>query len=222
MISHLGVSNRFQLKLAGSRYITDVVKTISRPSISTYIEDLTFAAGTYDNLRLLNIAFARGHAALFKLLLRRPGAHAFAGQIMCEAVWGGREKMVRLLAELGLTLDRLGVDYRMLFEAVFTENKAAIRLLMKGGVSINARDCYGQTALHKAAREGCKAVVQLLLEIGADVNAKNARGRTALHIASDEEVVQLLLDKGADVRAKDNDGFPPLCTVHILRAMRNN
>jgi ankyrin repeat domain-containing protein 50 len=54
-----------------------------------------------------------------------------------------------------------------------------IRLLLKKGADVNAKDNDGRTALYWAAREEHEAVVRLPVEKGADVNA-DGNGTTVL------------------------------------------
>ena len=87
------------------------------------------------------------------------------------------------------------------------------RLLLTAGADVNAKNKWGSTPLHAAAREGHTEAVRLLLEAGADVNAENEDGETPLHWAAWEghtDVVRLLLAAGADVNAKDKDVRTPL------------
>jgi ankyrin repeat protein len=75
-----------------------------------------------------------------------------------------------------------------------------LRLLLKHGGYVNARDHNGLTSLHEASENGALEVVRLLLEYGADVEAKDDRGRTALQVASEnrhDEVVKFLRERGA-------------------------
>jgi len=97
---------------------------------------------------------------------------------------------------------------------------AAVQAELDRGVSVNAKNDFGETPLHRAAI-GHKEIAELLIDKGADVNAKS-RGAvnlkvdwrlTPLHYAADrghKEVAELLIDKGADVNAKDDFGFTPL------------
>ena len=81
------------------------------------------------------------------------------------------------------------------------------------GLNVDIRDGNGDTALHKAVREGHLQVIQVLVSSGADVDMKNKFGNTALHWAAHEghlQVVQHLLSSGADVNVKDNDGYTAL------------
>jgi uncharacterized protein len=59
----------------------------------------------------------------------------------------------------------------------------SLKLLLKAGGDINARDARGLTPLHEAARWGWNDVVQFLVENGADLDAKDARGMTPVDSA---------------------------------------
>ena len=78
--------------------------------------------------------------------------------------------------------------------------EGAIRLLAEGA-DVNAKDGFGMTPLHWAARWGYKAVAELLLDKGADVNAVTNSGKTALQLAEKEghtDIVALLKQHGAE------------------------
>lgn len=92
----------------------------------------------------------------------------------------------------------------------------ALRRLLDGGASVDARDGDGWTALHHAASEGHVAVTKLLLERGADPNGRDAMACAPLHhvyLAPDParaiEVAKLLLAAGADPHAKTRQGHTP-------------
>lgn len=105
-----------------------------------------------------------------------------------------------------------------------------IQLLVAKGADVNAKDDYGNTPLHAAARVQSyviskagynKDVSGLLIADGAVVNAKNQDGNTPLFFAAKnmhKDVVGLLIAKGADVKAKDNSGDTPL---HYLFAQHS-
>ncbi len=94
-----------------------------------------------------------------------------------------------------------------------TEDVEEIKLLIKEGANVNAKDIYGQTALMKAQTT---EKTKLLLEAGADVNAKDIYGQTALMKAQSAEKTKLLLEAGADVNAKDNFGVTALMLANSL------
>ena len=86
----------------------------------------------------------------------------------------------------------------------------AITALINAGADIKARDKYGWTPLHIAARISTVEVVTALIAAGADIEARDGIGCwTPLHKAAMNgtvEVVKALLDAGADITARTKDG----------------
>lgn len=77
-------------------------------------------------------------------------------------------------------------------------------VLLRAGVSRDARTKVDRTPLHMAAADGHAHIVELLVRNGADVNAKDMLKMTALHWATEHrhrDVVELLVKYGADVHA---------------------
>jgi ankyrin repeat protein len=62
-------------------------------------------------------------------------------------------------------------------------HEAVVRLLVKKGTDIDAKDNEGQTALLWAAKRGYEGIVKFLIENGADATAKSTNGQTALSCA---------------------------------------
>ncbi|XP_041005658.1 ESX-1 secretion system protein EccA1-like isoform X1 [Juglans microcarpa x Juglans regia] len=84
-------------------------------------------------------------------------------------------------------------------------------------VQLEAKNMYGETPLHMAAKNGCNDAAQLLLGHGAIIEAKANNGMTPLHLAvwyslraEDYSTVNTLLEYNADCSAKDNEGMTPL------------
>ncbi|XP_066438257.1 M-phase phosphoprotein 8 [Eleutherodactylus coqui] len=76
-----------------------------------------------------------------------------------------------------------------------------LRLLIKKGAKINARQRNGTTALIHATEKNYLTTVALLLEAGAFVNIQQATGETALMKACKKgnlDTVRLLIEHGAD------------------------
>lgn len=102
--------------------------------------------------------------------------------------------------------------------------------LLRGGARPNARDKYGITPLHTAARFLHIHVVDRLIAAGADIRARTDAGWTPLHFAAagwnyydlkgtrrelcDEQVFRLLLLRGADANAKDAAGKTPSAVMN--------
>lgn len=82
------------------------------------------------------------------------------------------------------TLDELDFERGIWTAAQYGELDRVVKIL-KSGTAIDARDNFGYTALHYAARNGHVDVCKLLLQMGADINAITKSGCvTALHRAA--------------------------------------
>ncbi|XP_059286505.1 uncharacterized protein LOC132039957 [Lycium ferocissimum] len=84
-------------------------------------------------------------------------------------------------------------------------------------VEMEAKNMYGETPLHMAAKNGCNEAAKMLLAHGALVEAKANNGMTPLHLAvwhslraEDCSTVKTLLDHDANCSAEDNEGMTPL------------
>ena len=88
-----------------------------------------------------------------------------------------------------------------------------MQILLKAGVSLEARDHLGWTALMHAAFQGNAKTMEILLNQGADIEAKDNNGYTALMHAARQgktKTVEALLNHGANIEAKDNNETTPL------------
>jgi len=101
-----------------------------------------------------------------------------------------------------------------LHDAVRAGSVEQVRAVLEEGVSPNATDPEGLTALHLAARWGRQSIAALLLSRGADPDATDDFGWTPLHEAAGNgcvAVAKTLLEAGASPDATDNWGDAPLC-----------
>ena len=99
---------------------------------------------------------------------------------------------------------------------------AMIRLLLKGGASIDAQDKNGATPLHRAVRTRCAAAVKCFLDAGADPAIRNKPGSTPFHLAAQNtgrggsgsekartaqrEILQAFLERGVSPTLTDAKG----------------
>jgi len=60
---------------------------------------------------------------------------------------------------------------------------AAVKYLVELGADVNAKNSFGETAVHGAAHDGADGLIQFLAEHGANLDAKDMYGQTALSIA---------------------------------------
>ncbi|XP_009632531.2 GA-binding protein subunit beta-2 isoform X1 [Egretta garzetta] len=126
------------------------------------------------------------------------------GKRLLEAARNGEDDEVRKLMASGapFTTDWLGTS--PLHLAAQYGHYSTAEVLLRAGVSRDARTKVDRTPLHMAAADGHTHIVELLIRNGADVNAKDMLKMTALHWATEHnhrDVVELLIRYGADVHA---------------------
>ena len=100
--------------------------------------------------------------------------------------------------------------------AVKQQDKATLRVLLKGKIDVNAPEPDGATALHWASHWDDMESVDLLLKAGANVNAKNEYDITPLDLAVENgslPMVTRLLKAGASVKPATITGETPLMTA---------
>lgn len=144
---------------------------------------------------------------------------------LLSAVSSEHTEVVKMLLETGRVdvkkkneTGRQAIHY-----AASKGNLEILSLLLQSGASVNARDKYGETPLHRAIQaRNAENLVALLLEKvqrgqnllltttkGAQVNAQNNQGDTPLHVACVEQnsrVIMQLVQAGADVELENKEG----------------
>lgn len=126
------------------------------------------------------------------------------GKRLLEAARKGQDDEVRNLMANGapFTTDWLGTS--PLHLAAQHGHYSTADVLLRAGVSRDARTKVDRTPLHMAAAEGHSVIVELLVRSGADINAKDMLKMTALHWAAQHGhhgVAETLIKHGADVHA---------------------
>ncbi|XP_069505878.1 GA-binding protein subunit beta-2 isoform X2 [Ambystoma mexicanum] len=124
------------------------------------------------------------------------------GKRLLEAARKGQDDEVRTLMANGapFTTDWLGTS--PLHLAAQYGHYSTAEVLLRAGVSRDARTKVDRTPLHMAAADGHTNIVELLN--GADINARDMLKMTALHWATEHnhrDVVEMLIKYGADVHA---------------------
>jgi ankyrin repeat protein len=114
-----------------------------------------------------------------------------------------------------MTMARKDGRKHRLFDAIYCGDGQKVRKLLKRGVSPNARDAHGSTALYVAAVQGEAWPVGELLAAGARPNVESrgdSDGTPLCGAASWGHTAALreLLAAGADPNLAEEDGFTPL------------
>lgn len=131
-----------------------------------------------------------------------PGIHP-----LLLAAWHGNADYVSCLLDCGVDVETNDNQGRTaLLRAMEGNRVAVVRLLLKRGASIDARDVKENTLLHAGAKRLSLDALEVLLgeASGVDVNATNSDGDTALHIA------QTCLPDADNAQARD------ACTKFLL------
>uniref|UniRef100_A0A6B0VD74 Putative ga-binding protein transcription factor beta n=1 Tax=Ixodes ricinus TaxID=34613 RepID=A0A6B0VD74_IXORI len=135
------------------------------------------------------------------------------GKQLLESARNGETEEVRELMTSGapFTTDWLGTS--PLHMAAQNGHLSTAEVLLRAGISRDARTKVDRTPLHVAAQEGHLELVELLLKHSADVEAKDMLRMTPLHWAVERghlDVINCLLRWGADVSACSKFDKSPL------------
>lgn len=152
-------------------------------------------------------------------------ARVYLGLTLLQlAVEEGSVEVTELLIDKGADARVRTVQGNTLLHrvAVFDDNKLAELLI--GRVDIHARDRYGFTPLHKAARHNSVKVAELFMKSGADLHAQTIRGRTPFQIAAMNghvEVARFFVENGADIHIPSNIIQNPLYASEIRSVLKS-
>ncbi|XP_072947191.1 protein phosphatase 1 regulatory subunit 16A isoform X2 [Epargyreus clarus] len=103
-------------------------------------------------------------------------------------------------------------DSVMLLEAAARNDVEEVRRLLARGVTPDATNEDGLTALHQCCIDNNEAMMRLLLDHGANVNAEDSEKWTPLHAAAtcgNLNLVRILIQRGANLLAVNGDGNMP-------------
>jgi ankyrin repeat protein len=108
--------------------------------------------------------------------------------------------------------DKWNLLHRSLVSVSIPPTPAIIRKLIDYGVDVNARDRYGNTPLHYAARLKSTELIEMLLDAGAEIDPVNKDGLTPLRLMLLSKpvnlaAVELFLSRGANVNQRVEGGI---------------
>ena len=164
-----------------------------------------------ENGTLLFTAALRGHVAIVRELLSKPGidvnlAQKSGGTPLFAAAQKGHVEVVRLLMEAPGIKFNLGTylgGTTPLVVAAFKGHKDVVEILLTArNININVRQHDGATPLFTATQGNCHEIVELLVRRGANVNLGLLDDTTPLSLAAFKgniEVVKQLL-RASDIR----------------------
>ena len=164
-----------------------------------------------ENGTLLFTAALRGHVAIVRELLSKPGidvnlAQKSGGTPLFAAAQKGHVEVVRLLMEAPGIKFNLGTYHggtTPLVVAAFKGLKDVVEILLTArNININVRQHDGATPLFTATQGNCHEIVELLVRRGANVNLGLLDDTTPLSLAAFKgniEVVKQLL-RASDIR----------------------
>ncbi|XP_005111939.2 GA-binding protein subunit beta-1 [Aplysia californica] len=135
------------------------------------------------------------------------------GKRLLEAAKRGETDTVRALMSNGapFTTDWLGTS-PLHFAAQFGHQDTA-EVLLRAGISRDARTKVDRTPLHVASQEGHAQIVQLLLQSNADIDAKDMLKMTPLHWSTEKghvPIIGILIKNGADITLEDKFNRTPV------------
>jgi ankyrin repeat protein len=133
---------------------------------------------------------------------------------LCACAKPGSDRPTPEAAKRFLKLRGYEFDDQSFLSAAKAEDEMAVNGFLSAGISPNARDDNGDTALTSAAARGDVKIVNALIRGGADVNAKGRNNWTAFLLALESErndVADILLaQSNLDLKAETPDGMTAL------------
>ena len=137
----------------------------------------------------LHLACTEGHCEIVQLLVDHgadlDSKDQWGHQPLTEALINDRKEIVEMLKNFGASqsLESRGELEDLLREQAFSGNLTIVKCLVENGVSVNAADYMGRTALHIASQQGHYRLVDFLIKNGADIDLKDRDNLSAIDFA---------------------------------------
>lgn len=151
--------------------------------------------------------------------------------LFLAAAYNKNVEVLQLLIDLRFDVNYLSTDFysgmTLLHLAAMNNNSESkgetAEMLLKNGVSINALDTKGNTAVSYLVRKCNLETLQLFLSFKPDINLLNKNGESILFSAAaynkNVEVLQKVIDLGLDLNHRNNSGQTPL---HLVCGVQKN
>jgi ankyrin repeat protein len=104
-------------------------------------------------------------------------------KVMLALVAAGADPLARTTRGTTSLMMAAGYAWRRGDGLKESDSLEAVKLCVKLGVDVNAKNDLGQTAMHAAVFKGADTIIRFLVAQGADVNARNNMGQTPLTLA---------------------------------------
>jgi ankyrin repeat protein len=131
---------------------------------------------------------------------------------LSDAARKGECRELESLIEEGADVE--GLDgARALAFGIAGDHAECVELLRAAGARLEARDIFGETLLHEAARLKEPGLMRFLIDRDLDLDARSRTGQTPLMIAAGvgrDGNARRLVAAGADLEARDQDGWTVL------------
>jgi ankyrin repeat protein len=172
----------------------------------------------FKSLEVIDINFGGNSAGRFDATLEMAEAAATMGVVamaapeepLVRAAFNDDAEAVEQLAFASANLDVRDPNTGMtaLDAAVENNNLEIVRILLRAGSTVNAKNNGGRTALMHIRDDTSVELVRELISAGAKLNARDESGGTALMAAAESkyDVVKELVDAGAKIDCKDANG----------------
>jgi ankyrin repeat protein len=172
------------------------------------------ASGSVEAVHALIAYGANPNADLSKLQVTEAGPGMTmqgpgAGSILVYAAQSGNPEMIREILRHNPDLEARDKEGKTALFAAGDYRSSdkdgarveCVRLLVRAGAKVNARDNGGNTPLHETFLTD---VEDELLKLGADVNARNNDGETPIFTTVDDAAIPLFVSYGADLTIRNS------------------
>jgi ankyrin repeat protein len=126
----------------------------------------------------------------------------------------GTDSVTELLINNGVNINLVYNQSNLLSWVASVDHEKSALALVNKGVNINGVNCFGETPLMWASKNGCSKVAKTLIEKGANIFLKNNKGETAYAIAIKKSRTNIIKIFESII------AIPMLCIANRYKAQR--